>query len=106
LWLVSSQSTNHNSEHLSNGDRSVRSFYRYMPGATIVASLCNIYVMDEAERRNRAAWNERVRERDCYIDTATESDFTNPLAVVDPCGWLGNDVTGKRLLCLAAGGGR
>ncbi len=55
---------------------------------------------------NRRAWDDRVRRRDWYIDAARESDFKHPLAVVDQCGWLGGEVTGKRLLCLAAGGGR
>lgn len=54
---------------------------------------------------NRRAWDERVQRKDWYVDTATSEDFRNPLAVVDQCRWLG-DVTGKRLLCLAAGGGR
>ena len=58
------------------------------------------------QERNRHAWDDRVRQRAWYIDTATEQDFKNPLAVIDPCGWLGGDVTNKRLLCLAAGGGR
>lgn len=47
-----------------------------------------------------------MRRGDWYVDTATESDFKNPLGVVDSCGWLGGDVSGRRLLCLAAGGGR
>lgn len=55
--------------------------------------------------RNRAVWDERVRRNDWYIDTATPEDFRQPLKVSDPLGWLG-DVTGKRVLCLAAGGGR
>lgn len=55
--------------------------------------------------RNRAVWDERVRRHDWYIDTATAEDFRQPLKVADPLGWLG-DVTGKRVLCLAAGGGR
>jgi SAM-dependent methyltransferase len=59
-----------------------------------------------AQERNRQAWDDRVRRRDWYIDSATEQDFKNPLVVIDPCGWLGGDVTGKHLLCLAAGGGR
>lgn len=54
---------------------------------------------------NRAVWDERVRRKDWYIDTATPEDFRQPLKVADPLGWLG-DVTGKRVLCLAAGGGR
>ncbi len=55
--------------------------------------------------RNRAVWDERVRCNDWYIDTATPEDFRQPLKVADPLGWLG-DVTGKRVLGLAAGGGR
>jgi SAM-dependent methyltransferase len=55
--------------------------------------------------QNRAAWNERVRRNDWYIDTAKDSDFLNPLAVADPVGWL-ETVADKRVLCLAAGGGR
>jgi len=55
--------------------------------------------------RNRAVWDDRVRRNDWYIDTATPEDFRQPLKVADPLGWLG-DVTGKRILCLAAGGGR
>ena len=62
--------------------------------------------MDSTREQNRRAWDQRVLDRDWYIDTAIESDFRDPLAVVDACGWLGGDVKGKRLLCLAAGGGR
>ena len=62
--------------------------------------------MNSIHDHNRQAWDERVRRRDWYIDTATDKDFEHPLNVVDPCGWLGGDVAGKRLLCLAAGGGR
>ncbi len=62
--------------------------------------------MDDAPQHNRRAWDDRVRQKKWYIDTAVEPDFQNPLAVVDQCGWLGGDVTGQRLLCLAAGGGR
>ncbi|MCI0540524.1 MAG: class I SAM-dependent methyltransferase [Verrucomicrobiales bacterium] len=62
--------------------------------------------MNPAQEHNRRAWDDRVRRHAWYIDTATDQDFNKPLAVIDPCGWLGGDVTGKRLLCLAAGGGR
>jgi SAM-dependent methyltransferase len=56
--------------------------------------------------QNRRAWDERVRRGQWYVDTATEADFSNPLAAADPGRWLGGQVAGKRLLCLAAGGGR
>jgi SAM-dependent methyltransferase len=55
---------------------------------------------------NRRVWNDRARRQAGYIDTATDEDFRRPLAVADPCGWLGGTVTGRRILCLAAGGGR
>ncbi len=55
--------------------------------------------------QNRAAWNERVRRNDWYIDSAKDSDFLNPLNNADPVGWL-ETVADKRVLCLAAGGGR
>lgn len=57
-------------------------------------------------RHNQAAWDERVRRRDWYIDTASDADFLKPLRMADPLGWLGGNVAGQRILCLAAGGGR
>jgi SAM-dependent methyltransferase len=62
--------------------------------------------MSERYEHNRKVWDERARQGDWYVDTATEADFNRPLSVVDQCGWLGGDIAGKRLLCLAAGGGR
>jgi len=61
---------------------------------------------EEWRRRNRAAWDDRVRRRDWFIDTATDDDFRQPLRVADPLNWLGGAVEGTRILCLAAGGGR
>jgi SAM-dependent methyltransferase len=60
----------------------------------------------EIHFKNREQWDERVRRQELYTRPATEQDFEDPLKVLDPCGWLGGDVKGKRLLCLAAGGGR
>ena len=62
--------------------------------------------MNSPYEQNRRAWDERVRGKKLYAVPAVDADFKNPLAVVDQCGWLGGDVCGKRLLCLAAGGGR
>ena len=56
--------------------------------------------------QNRRAWNERVRQRGWHAEPAAEADFRNPLAAVDDCGWLGGNVRGRRVLCLAAGGGK
>src|SRR6185295_10869070 len=55
---------------------------------------------------NCRAWNRRAARREPYVDTATEEDFTAPWKAIDPHGWLEGDVEGKRVLCLAAGGGR
>lgn len=62
--------------------------------------------MERPHEQNRRAWDERALTGAQYATPATAEDFRHPLAVVDQCGWLGGDVTGKRLLCLAAGGGR
>lgn len=37
---------------------------------------------------------------------ATAEELQNPLAVVDPAGWLPKSIQGWKVLCLAAGGGR
>jgi SAM-dependent methyltransferase len=37
---------------------------------------------------------------------ATDEELRDPLATVDPAGWLGGDIRGWNVLCLAAGGGR
>lgn len=55
---------------------------------------------------NRKAWDALVRERQRFTRPARDEDFSNPLATVDGAGWLGGNIAGKRLLCLAAGGGR
>ncbi|MBI2946196.1 MAG: class I SAM-dependent methyltransferase [Verrucomicrobia bacterium] len=61
--------------------------------------------MSHVHAHNRRAWDARVEREDAYTATATDQQFQNPLAVIDQCGWLG-DVSGKRVLCLAAGGGK
>src|SRR5207244_6416283 len=45
-------------------------------------------------------------KRQRFTRAAGDDDFANPLATVDQVGWLGGDIRGKRLLCLAAGGGK
>jgi len=37
---------------------------------------------------------------------ADDRDFADPLARLDPRGWLGGNVRDRRVLCLASGGGR
>ena len=61
--------------------------------------------MTPFHQHNRNAWNDRVRRGDWFIDTAGEKEFRDPLRAIDPPGWLGG-VSGRHILCLAAGGGR
>lgn len=55
---------------------------------------------------NRAAWDRLAKKQNRLAKPARDVDFVNPLASVDGPGWLGGDITGQRVLCLAAGGGR
>ena len=61
--------------------------------------------MNPILEHNRKAWDDRVRQNKAHTNPATEKDFENPLHAVDGRGWLGPDVRGKRILCLASGGG-
>ena len=47
-----------------------------------------------------------VRDKQRFAIPARDEDFQEPLKILDPLGWLGGDVRGQRLLCLAAGGGK
>jgi SAM-dependent methyltransferase len=55
---------------------------------------------------NRRAWDALVAKRQCFTRPARDEDFVDPLAKVDQLGWLGGEIRGKTLLCLAAGGGK
>ncbi len=55
---------------------------------------------------NRAAWNRLAEKQDRLAKPARDVDFANPLESVDGPGWLEGNIRGKRVLCLAAGGGR
>jgi len=55
---------------------------------------------------NRQAWDERVRRRASHTQAVTRADLENPYSIIDDLGWLDGDVRGRRVLCLAAGGGR
>ena len=59
-----------------------------------------------AHEHNRRAWDARVRQQQRFTRPAEDEDFVDPLGTVDGWGWLGSDIRGKHLLCLAAGGGR
>src|SRR5947208_3806855 len=55
---------------------------------------------------NRRAWDEMAARGQRFTRAGADDDFANPLATVDQVGWLGGDIRGKRLLCMAAGGGK
>ena len=55
---------------------------------------------------NRRVYDSMAAARDPLCRPATDEELSQPLSVVDQAGWLGGSVAGKKLLCLAAGGGR
>jgi len=59
-----------------------------------------------AHDHNRRAWDARVRHRQRFTEPAHDDELQDPLRIVDGVNWLGGDIRGLRLLCLAAGGGR
>lgn len=62
--------------------------------------------MSSGHEHNRRAWDALVAENGRHTRPAKDRDFENPLAALDARGWLGGNVRGRRVLCLAAGGGR
>ena len=56
-------------------------------------------------QQNRRAWDAMVRQKQRFARPARDADFTSTLRELDPTGWLA-ELKGKKLLCLAAGGGR
>jgi len=55
---------------------------------------------------NANAWDALARQCVPLATPARDDELRHPLATVDPAGWLGGDIRGWRVLCLAAGGGR
>ena len=62
--------------------------------------------MNPIHDHNRAAWDARVQRGQRFTVAATDDEMERPLEILDPLGWLGNDVKDRRILCLGAGGGR
>lgn len=62
--------------------------------------------MNQVYIHNRRIWGERARQHMAHTETARRADIGEPLAAADPLGWIERPVTGKRILCLAAGGGK
>lgn len=57
-------------------------------------------------QQNREAWQNLARHGHVLARPATAEELQEPLAKVDSLGWLGGDIRGWQVLCLAAGGGR
>lgn len=55
---------------------------------------------------NRKVYDRMAAEGDPLCRPATDDELARPLEVVDQAGWLGGSIAGKRVLALAAGGGR
>jgi SAM-dependent methyltransferase len=55
---------------------------------------------------NRRAWDELVRKRERHTTPARDRDLADPEGAIVRDPWLPDDLVGKRVLCLAAGGGR
>ena len=73
---------------------------------SVICSNAQMNPMTSAHECNRRAWDERVGHGKSHTQPASVSDFRDPMRVIDECGWLKAGVAGKRVLCLAAGGGK
>jgi len=60
----------------------------------------------EIQRHNQRVWDERARQGQAYTEPLTDEELSDPLRRKAALHWLGGDVRGRRVLCLAAGGGR
>ncbi|MCH2113573.1 MAG: class I SAM-dependent methyltransferase [Pirellulales bacterium] len=61
---------------------------------------------DATNEQNARAWDALARRQAELAKPARDEDFGDPLKTVDPLGWLGATISGRSVLCLAAGGGR
>jgi ubiquinone/menaquinone biosynthesis C-methylase UbiE len=62
--------------------------------------------MDDYLRTNRRVYDAMADAGNPLCRPATDAELVNPLGTVDAAGWLGRSIAGKKVLCLAAGGGR
>lgn len=54
---------------------------------------------------NQRAWDERARRGDRHTKSVLPKHLLDPLPILDPENWLGGNVRGQKILCLASGGG-
>lgn len=62
--------------------------------------------MEDYLRTNRRVYDAMADAGNPLCRPATDAEVADPLGTVDAAGWLGRSVVGKKVLCLAAGGGR
>ena len=55
---------------------------------------------------NRDAWDELARQQVPLARPAGEKEFAKPQFIINPFGWVNFEVRGRKVLCLAAGGGK
>ena len=55
---------------------------------------------------NRDAWDELARQQVPLARPAGEKEFAKPQFIINPFGWVDFEVRGRKVLCLAAGGGK
>lgn len=58
------------------------------------------------ENRNRQAYDRMVQSKHFLTQPVSAEELANPLGTLDAKGWLGGNIRGWNVLCLAAGGGR
>jgi len=58
------------------------------------------------QRHNQRVWDERARRGQAYTEPLTDEELFDPARRAAALHWLGGDVRSRRVLCLAAGGGR
>lgn len=64
------------------------------------------HAASETHRHNQHVWDERARDGQAYTEPLRDDELFDPTRRAAALRWLGGDVRGRRLLCLAAGGGR
>jgi len=55
---------------------------------------------------NRDAWDALARQHVPLARPAGEKEFAKPQFIINPFGWVDFEVRGRKVLCLAAGGGK
>lgn len=61
---------------------------------------------EHIRQTNRRVYDSMTAAKSPLCRPASDKELAEPLKTVDGCGWLGSSITGKHVLCLAAGGGR